>query len=670
MKNDKWKMENEPMPPGNDQPLAVTLPPSEYPYQFTELVAFRGDFDQAVRPGEVVNPKGLAWHQGLDRLIVSLSPFTTDLESRSQIINSVGLNGSRERFAAGYGMYRRVESKIAIVPDYGPPVGAGFIARQIYLGRGPQTEVSRLSASGEVISDIWIEFGPGGGLWGGLCFDTEGDFGGRLIAMEANGKIYLVDAGGSPTTLADLQMRLEGVAIAPSTFGPLARQIIVGVEGYSDEDPHGGKIYAIDRNGNRTLLANIGYAAEDLRFIPPRGGTFYQTQLAFDRERENRILCASASQFLNRLGRLIVVNEMTGEIWEVAWDGSRYTQQPVGRVPGRWSTAGFYVQGTELESGCFAVKPPRIPIWDDWRPVPGSFTTERAPAASVDALGDVVIFGNNSSDQEVYLNSLDKVDEFSASIASEEEPDTNRDPETDRQWGGWRPDPQRIETRHALACALHNTRLYAFAVDDEGKIRHKFYRYDEPDLSLLPWDEVPGGLLTSTSVASATINGRLVLSAVGADGLVYLNELAPGGRYWSGWFAIPGDGHTDVTPAVVSFQDELYVFIKGLTSKRILVKSRTVDGFWLPWSEVPGDGRTDAAITAVTSDGQLYLFVKGTDMMPYVNIASETGTWSGWMALPNPGATDAGLAATAAENRIFVFAKGVEDNRLYVRSSK
>ncbi len=656
------------MPPSNEQPLAVTLPPSEYPYQFTELVAFRGDFDESVRPGEVVNPKGIAYHRGLDRLIVSLSPFNTELESRSQILNAVGRDGSRKRFATGYGMYRRVESKIAIVPDDGPPVAAGFIPGEVYLGRGPQTEISRLSAGGSVISDIWVEFGLGGGLWGGLCFDSEGDFGGRLVAMEANGKVYLVDASGDSTMLADLQMRLEGVAIAPVTFGPLARQIIIGVEGYSDEDPHGGKIIAVDKNGNQTLLANIGYAAEDLRFIPPRGGTFYQTQLAFDRERENRIFCAPASQFLNRLGRMTVVNEMTGELWEIAWDGTRFTQQPVGRVPGRWSTAGFYVQGTELESGCFAVKPPRIPKWNDWRPVPGSFRTERSPAAATDALGDVVVFGNNVSDQEIYINSMDKVDEPNLSALSAD-PDTNRDPDTDRQWSGWRPDPQRIETPHALSCALHNTRMYAFAVDDQGKILHKYYRYDETELSIQTWEDVPGGLLTSTSVASATVNGRLVLSAVGADQQVYLNEMAPGGRYWSGWFNIPGDGHTDVTPAIVSFQDELYIFIKGLTSRRILVKTRTVDGFWLPWAEVPGDGRTDAAITAVTSDGQIYLFVKGTDMMPYVNIASETGTWSGWMALPNPGVTDAGLAATASENKVFVFAKGIEDKQLYVRTT-
>lgn len=651
----------------NQQPLAVVLPPSEYPYQFTELVAFRGDFDQTVRPGEVVNPKGLAWHQGSDRLLVSLSPYTTPLESRTQILNSIGRDGSRERFAAGYGMYRRVESKMAIVPDAGPPVAAGFVPREIYIGRGPQTEVSRLGAGGEVISDVWIEFGPGGGLWGGLGFDTEGDFGGRLIAMEANGAIYLVSADGAPTLLIDLKMRLEGVAVAPRSFGPLGGQIIVGVEGYSDDDPHGGKIYAIDAAGQATLLANIGYAAEDLRFIPPRGGTFYQTQLAFDRERENRILCASAGQFLNRLGRLVVVNEMTGELWEVAWDGSRYTQQPVGRVPGRWSTAGFYVQGTELESGCFVAKPPRIPNWNDWRPVPGGFTTERAPAATVDAYGDVFLFGNNRSDSEVYLNSFNKMDESLAAVP--EEPDTGRDPDTDRQWSGWRPDPQKIESDHALSCSLHNTRLYAFAVDQEGRIRHKYYRFDEPELSLRPWDDIPGGLLTSTSVASAIVNGRLVVSAVGSDQKVYLNELAPGGRYWSGWDAVPGEGHTDVTPAVVSFQDELYIFTKGLTSKRILVRMRTVDGFWLPWAEVPGDGRTDEAITAITADGQLYLFVKGTDMMPYVNICSETGTWSGWMALPNPGVTDAGLAATTTDNRIFLFAKGVEDRQLYVRST-
>ncbi len=653
------------MPPIPVPPIAVTLDPSEFPYQFTELTAFRGDFDQSVRPGEPVNPKGIAYHPRLDRLLVSLSPAYAEALDRNQILNAVTLNGSRARFAPGYQMFRRVESKIAIAPESGPPVAAGFTPGDIFVGRGPQTEVSRLSASGEVIADVWAGFGAGGGLWGGLAFDTEGDFGGRLIAVEANGKIFLVNADGSFVELADLSLRLEGVAVAPATFGPLAKQIIVGVEGYNDDDPHSGEVYAISATNEQSLLANIGYAAEHIEFIPPSGGTYYQTQLSFDRERENRILAVSSSQFLNRLGRLIIVNEMTGELWEVAWDGARYTQQQVGRVPGRWTTAGFNVQGTELEAGCFAIKTPRLPNWTNWQVVPGSLTTDRAPAAATDATDQVVLFTKGAGDREIYLN---QTRERSRQVAPED-PSALPDPADDREWRGWRRDPARIRTPHSLACARHNARMHAFAVQTDGRILYKAYGLDETDQTIQPWDEVPGGILTNTSAACATVNGRLVLCAIGQDRRIYLNELAPGGRYWGGWYPIPGGGSADVTPTVATFQDELYVFIKGLTSKRILVKTRTVDGDWTPWAEVPGAGRTDAPITAVATEGQLFVFVRGTDNLPYVNVASETGVWSGWRALPNPGATDAALAPAAVDNRVFLFAKGVDDRRVYVRST-
>jgi hypothetical protein len=161
----------------------------------------------------------------------------------------------------------------------------------------------------------------------------------------------------------------------------------------------------------------------------------------------------------------------------------------------------------------------------------------------------------------------------------------------------------------------------------------------------------------------------LVLCAISSDRRIFLNELAPGGRYWSGWYTIPGGGSTDLTPTVATFQDELYVFIKGLTSRRILVKARTADGDWTPWAEVPGAGRTDAPISAVATDGQLFVFVKGTDGLPYVNVASETGAWSGWHMLPNPGVTDAALAPTAIGNHVFLFAKGVNDRQVYVRAT-
>ncbi len=654
-------------------PIAVTLPPSDQPYRFTELINFRGDFDQSVQPGEPVNPKGVAYHPGLDRLLVSLSPFHIALETRSQILNAIRLNGSRSVFAPGYRMFRAVESKIAIAPEFGPPASAGFTPGDIFIGRGPQNEISRLSAGGEILADVWASLGESGGLWGGVCFDTEGDFGGRLIAVENTGKIFLVNPDGGFILHADLGLRLEGVAVAPATFGPFARQIIVGVEGYNDDDHRSGEIYAIGRDGERNLLANIDYAAEDIQFIPPLGGLYFQTELSFEGERENRLLAVSSSQFLNRLGRLIVVNELTGELWEVAWDGSRYTQQQAGRAPGRWSTAGFNVQGTELEAGCFAVKTPRIPHWTDWRLVDENFITDQAPAAATDAFGQVILFTRGSGDGDIYLNSTqERVQSFTATIQTEPSDPTRDDPLGGREWRGWRRDPASLTTTHAPACASHNLQLYTFVVQPDGRIMHKYF---SPGATEIPpgvtpsWEEVPGGFLTNAACACGMVNGSLVLCAINNDLEIHLNELAPGGRRWSGWYKIPGGGHTDVTPAVASFQDELYVFIKGLTSKRILLKTRLVDGDWTSWAEIPGAGRTDAPISAIATQGQLYIFVKGTDQKPYVNVASETGSWSGWHVLQNPVMTDTALAATEMDDRFVLFAKGIDDRRLYMRST-
>src|SRR5881296_647968 len=98
------------MPPTSAQPIAVTLPPSDYPYSFVEVVAFRGDFDPSLG---FANPKGIAYHRQVDRLVVSLSPSGFDPE-RNQILNLVARDGSRTRFAPNFQAFRGIESKIAI----------------------------------------------------------------------------------------------------------------------------------------------------------------------------------------------------------------------------------------------------------------------------------------------------------------------------------------------------------------------------------------------------------------------------------------------------------------------------------------------------------------------------------------------------------------------------
>jgi hypothetical protein len=170
-------------------------------------------------------------------------------------------------------------------------------------------------------------------------------------------------------------------------------------------------------------------------------------------------------------------------------------------------------------------------------------------------------------------------------------------------------------------------------------------------------------------VAATVASGRLVVCAKGLDNQLYLNELGPGGRGpWTGWQPVPGGGQTNVAPALAAFQEDLYVFIKELTSGRILTKARSAEGEWTNRAEVPGRGVTDQPIAAVSA-GQLHLFVKGVaDRRPYSNVASSTGSWSGWSLLPTAGTTDAALAAGAIQNRLYLFAKGVAGRQLYVRS--
>ena len=160
------------MPEENVAPLAVVLPPSTMPYQFTELANPRGDFDAVVAPGETVNPKGMAYHPQLDALLLSLSPFRIQLDQRVQVMNRMERNGKRARFADGYTMYRAVESKIAIAPPNEFVIAAGFTPGEVFVGRGPTTQISRLSAEGAVLDDVFSEFGDGS-VWGALAFDTE-----------------------------------------------------------------------------------------------------------------------------------------------------------------------------------------------------------------------------------------------------------------------------------------------------------------------------------------------------------------------------------------------------------------------------------------------------------------------------------------------------------------
>src|SRR4030095_7908322 len=81
--------------------------------------------------------------------------------------------------------------------------------------------------------------------------------------------------------------------------------------------------------------------------------------------------------------QLIALNEMSGEVWAIAWTGSAYTQQRIGRSPGRWNSEGLELEGTELEQSCFAAKTPVAPSWTNFTEVmPAGFTTDQHVAVA------------------------------------------------------------------------------------------------------------------------------------------------------------------------------------------------------------------------------------------------------------------------------------------------
>jgi hypothetical protein len=293
---------------------------------------------------------------------------------------------------------------------------------------------------------------------GGIAFDTTGTLGGRLVALDTDGKLFLVDPNGQSALLANLGRRTEGVAVAPASFGPLAGQIIVGIEGSGDQDGESGKVYAVSANGATTLLAHIGYTAEHIQFVPSNGGTYYQAELSFERARENRLWSASASQFLARAGHMLVINEMSGDMWEVAWDGAQYTQSLTGRVPGRWSSQGLRAQATELEGGDFAQRAPVLPLWTPWSRVPGGGTTDVQPNASIDQSdtlnNQLRLFAKGINDRRVYTQSMSGNNET---------------------WSGsWMEvPPGGLTTQHSLGSAFHENDVLIFCVRDDGRVMHK-----------------------------------------------------------------------------------------------------------------------------------------------------------------------------------------------------
>ena len=195
------------------------------------------------------------------------------------------------------------------------------------------------------------------------------------------------------------------------------------------------------------------------------------------------------------------------------------------------------------------------------------------------------------------------------------------------QWSGWTQVSGGATTDVALAAAAFNNKLYLFAKGIDDK-RIYLSIYDTSNWS--GWAQVPGDGTTDVALAPVVFNNKLYLFAKGIkDKRIYFDTYDTLGN-WSGWGAIPGNSTTDVALGAAAFNNKLVLFSKGINYRRIYVNiSDSADSWsnwssWSRWAEV--GGTTDVALAAAAFNNQLYLFAKGIDdKRIYVNTFGPTG---------------------------------------------
>jgi hypothetical protein len=116
-----------------------------------------------------------------------------------------------------------------------------------------------------------------------LAFDQIGTYGyNLLIADNANGNIWQVNAQGSVTQLSQLSEGIQAITVAPSTFAPYGGQLLVA--GLSDNI-----IYTVDSSGNLAPAFTFP-GLRGLAMAPPNFCVYQSTDLSLFAVAEGNIV--------------------------------------------------------------------------------------------------------------------------------------------------------------------------------------------------------------------------------------------------------------------------------------------------------------------------------------------------------------------------------------------
>ena len=148
----------------------------------------------------------------------------------------------------------------------------------------------------------------------GIVCDTTGtQFGGDLIAATNDGRVFRINTSLSQTLVANLNVFLEGVTVAPASFGPIGGQAAITEE-------FAGTVIAVSNTASITtvmsgLQAGSGSGVEWVNFVPNPAQSYF-----VDLFQSNTVARAPAGEFFGFEGDLVVASEFPGRVDIIAFN--------------------------------------------------------------------------------------------------------------------------------------------------------------------------------------------------------------------------------------------------------------------------------------------------------------------------------------------------------------
>ncbi|HET9870920.1 MAG TPA: hypothetical protein VFR02_10555, partial [bacterium] len=238
---------------------------------------------------------------------------------------TVGANGSIAPFTAINDLPDEINITIARDECNGNSLG-GFVAGTIFTeGTGSGT-VGKISPDGASFQNPWVTL-PGESGRKGLWLDRTGIFGGDLLVINNTGGFWRVNAQGGYSKVATLPSGdydgLTTVPNDPARFGPWAGTALTAQEQNST-------IYSIAPDGavsSYFFAPGVGAAINDMLLVPPNENLFMTAYNSF-------VYGVPASQLSGIAGDFLVPGEISGQVWDLRWDGSQYVSTVLFNVPG------------------------------------------------------------------------------------------------------------------------------------------------------------------------------------------------------------------------------------------------------------------------------------------------------------------------------------------------